>query len=118
MNSFCLYIPSFVPSPEQQRTVNESIRQSFILSFYLWVSDRKPVITGNEYQLDKGSASNINVPLISIVHHQKTQRVNPARPPNQFKNAICDNVDVRRCLVEIDGVRYPKDPVEKTYPKN
>ena len=118
INSIYLYIPSLVPSAEQQQTFNESIRQNFTLSFYAWVTDRKPVNTRNEYQLDKGSASNINIPLYLIVAHQKTQRDNPARPANQFNNALFDLVDVKRYFVEIDGVRYPKDPVETGFWEN
>ena len=76
------------------------------------MTERKPVNTGNEYQLDIGSASNINVPLYLIGAHQKTQRDNPARLQNQFNNAIFDYVDVRRYFIEIDGVRYSKDPIE------
>ena len=75
------------------------------------MTDRKPVNKGNEYQLDKGSGSNINIPLYLIVAHQKTQRENMARPPNQYNNAIFDDVNVKRHFVEIDGVRHPKDPV-------
>ena len=56
--------------------------------------------------------------LYLIVAHQKTQRDNPARPPNQFNNAVFDNVDVKRCFVQIDGVRHPKDPVETNYSEN
>ena len=112
INSIYLYIPSLVPSAEQQQMFNEAIRENFDLSFDAWVTDRKPVNTGNEYQLDIGSASNTNIPLYLIVAHQKTQRDNPARPINQFNNAVFDHVDVKRYFVEIDGVRYPKDPVE------
>ena len=118
INSICLYIPSLVPSAEQQQIFNEAIGESFTLSFDAWVTDRKPVNTGNEYQLDIGSASNTNIPLYLIVAHQKTQRENPARPPNQFNNAIFDHVDVKRFFVEIDGVRYPKDPVETNFSDN
>ena len=82
------------------------------------MTDRKPVDTGNEYQLDIGPASNINVPLYLIVAHQKTQRDNPAIPANQFNNAVFDNVDVKRYFVEIDGVRYPKDAVETNFSEN
>ena len=78
INSIYLYIPSLVPSAEQQQMFNEAIRENFTLSFDAWVTDRKPVNTGNEYQLDIGSASNINIPLYLIVAHQKTQRDNPA----------------------------------------
>ena len=77
INSIYLFIPSLVPSAEQQQAFNESIRQNFTLSFDAWVTDRKPVITGNEYQLDIGSASNINIHLYLIVANQKTQRDNP-----------------------------------------
>ena len=118
INSIYLYIPSLVPSAEQQQMFNEAIRENFTLSFDSWVTDRKPVNTGNEYQLDIGSASNINIPLYLIVAHQKTQRDNPARPPNQFNNAVFDHVRVKRYFVEIDGVRYPKDPVETNFPDN
>ena len=82
------------------------------------MSHRKPVNTGNEYQLEIGLASNINTPLCLIAVHQKTIRENPARPPNQFNNAVFDNVDVKRYFVEIDGVSYPKDPVETIYSEN
>ena len=118
ISSIYLYIPSLVPSVEQQQIFNESIRESFILSFDSWVTDRKPVNTGNEYQLDIGSAPNINIPLYLIVAHQKTPRETPARPPNQFNNAVFDNVDVKRYFVEIDGVRYPKDLVETYFSDN
>ena len=115
INSIYLFIPSFVPSAEQQQLFNEAIRANFTLSFDACVTDRKPVNTGNEYQLDIGSASNINIPLYLIVAHQKTQRDNPAGPHNQFNNAVFDHVDVKRYFVEIDGVRYPEDPVETNF---
>ena len=113
-----IYIPSLVPSAEQQQMFNEAIRENFTLSFDAWVTDRKPVNTGNEYQLDIGSASNINIPQYLIVDHQKTQRDNPARPSNQFNNANFDHVDVKRYFVEIDDVRYPKNPVETNFSEN
>ena len=118
INSIYLYIPSLVPSAEQQQMFNEAIRENFTLPFDAWVTDRKPVNTGNEYQLDIGSASNINIPLYLIVAHQKTQRDNPARPHNQFNNAVFDHVDVKRYFVGIDGVRHPKDPVETNSSEN
>ena len=80
INSLYLYIPSLVPSPEQQQIFNESIKSSSTLSFHSWVTARQPVNTGNDYQLDIGSAPNINVPLYLITAHGKTQCDNPARP--------------------------------------
>ena len=121
INIINLYIPSLVPSAEQQQMFNEAIRENFTLSFDAWVTDRKPVNTGNEYQLDIRSASNIDLiytSLYLIVAHQQTQRDSPARPPNQFNNAISDHVRVKRYFVEINGVRYPKDPIETKFPDN
>ena len=71
INSIYLHIPSLVPSAEQQQMFNEAIRENFTLSFDAWVTDRKPINTGKEYQLDIGSASNINISLYLIVAHQK-----------------------------------------------
>ena len=118
INSIYLFKPSLVPSAEQQQMFNEAIRENFTLSFDAWVPDRRPVNTGNEYQLDIGSASNTNIPLYLIVAHQQTQRDNLARPPNQINNAIFDHVRVKRYFVEIDGFRYPKDPIETNFPGN
>ena len=49
---------------------------------------------------------------------KNTQRENRARPTNQFNNAVFDIVDVKRYFVEIDGVRYPNDPVETNFSVN
>ena len=117
INSFYLYVPSLVPSPEQQQISNESFKKSSTLCFDAWMTDRKPVNIGNEYQLDVRSASNINVPLYFLAAYQKSQRDNSARPPNQFNNAIFDIVNVRRYF-EIDGIRYPKDPIETNTTEN
>ena len=115
ISSIYLYIPSLVPSAEQQHLFNEAIRENFTLFFDAWVTDRQPVNTGNEYQLDIGSASNINTPLYLIVAHQKTQRGDVVRPPNQYNNAVFDHANVTRYFVEIDGVRYHKDPIETNF---
>ena len=82
------------------------------------MTDKKRVNTGNEYQTDIVSAYIINVPFYLIAAHKKTQRDNPARPPNQPNIAIFDNVDLKRYLVEIDGIRYLKDPIETNYTEN
>ena len=95
-NKLFLYIPRFVPSSEQQRNLNESNKSGFTLSFDWGVSDRISVNTDNEYQLDIGSASIINVPSYLIAAHKKTQRDYPARPPNQFNIVIFENIDVKR----------------------
>ena len=113
-----IYLYQTCPPAEKQQLFNESVRQTFTLSFDSWVTDRKPVNTGNEYQIDFGYASNKDIPLYLLVAHQKTQRDNPARPHNQFNNAVSDHVGVKRYSVELDGVRYPKDPIEAIFTDN
>ena len=67
--------------------------------------------------------SNINSPLYLIAAHQLTKRPDPANPAinlsnNRFNNAIFDLAKVRKYYVEIDGVRYPKNPIMKNYDEN
>ena len=71
INSLSLFTPSIVLSPEQQKSLNESIKSNFTLSFDPWLTEGKPVNTGIEYQLDVGSASIINVVSYLIPSHQK-----------------------------------------------
>ena len=79
-----------------------------------------------KFQLDIGSSSNINAPLFLIAAHQKTQRTNldsttnpPAKLSNtRFNNAIFDVLNVEQYFVEIDSMRYPKDPIMTNYPEN
>ena len=101
----------------------ELFSKKFSLSYESSITDRKPVDTAKEIQLDISSASNINSPLYLIAAHQKTQRPDPANPANnlsnnRFKNAIFDHVEVRKYYSEIEGVRYPKKPVMVNFVKN
>ena len=123
INSISLFIPQIIPSPETQVIFNEAISQTFTLSYESWTTDRKPVDTAREFQVDISSASNINSPLYLIAAHQKTQRPDPANPANnlpnnRFNNSIFDGVEVRKYYSEIDGVRYPKNPVMVNFAEN
>ena len=82
IKNIILYIPVKNPSPETEKFFNGAITKSFISSFKSWTTDREPVSNGREFQLDIGSASNINAPLYLIAAHQKTQRIDPADPTN------------------------------------
>ena len=100
-----LCIPSFFPSPEQQKFFNESKRQSFTLSFDSWTTDRKPVTTGKIKSFRQKISIKYQRASISESCLSKAQRVNPARPPNQFNNAVFDTVVVKKNFFEIDGIR-------------
>ena len=123
ITSISLFIPQLIPSPEAQVIFNEAISQTFTLSYESWTTDRKPVDTEREFQLDISSASNTNSPLYLIAAHQKTQRPGPANPANnlsnnRFNNAIFDHVDVRKYYSEIDEIRYPKNPIMGNFEEN
>ena len=57
---------------------NESIKNSFSLSFDSRTTDRKTVNTDVEFQLDLGSASNINSRKYCIAAHETGARAGPA----------------------------------------
>ena len=95
---------------------NDSCKDSFTLSFDSWSTDRKTVDTQLEYQVDIGSAQNINTPNYLVTVHQTVARVGV---PNKANNvAIFVFLDVRRYHVEIDGVRYPRDCFNVDYCSN
>ena len=121
INSINLFIPQIIPSPETQVYFNEAISKTFTLSYESWTTDRKNVDTAREFQLDLSSASNINSPLYLIAAHQKTERLDDAGnrlSKNRFNNSIFDDVKVRKYYAEIDGVRYPKNPVMVNFTEN
>ena len=94
-----LYIPTLIASPETQVMCNESIMKTFTLSFEAWITDRKPVNQGKNFQHDFGTASNVSRPLYVKTAHQKTERVNPNPPAvnlsnNRCKKATLENVSV------------------------
>ena len=95
--------------------LNDYNIENFILSFSSWTSDRKPNNTGQEHQPEIGSASSLNSPLYLIAVHQQKEHDNPARQSNHSKSTIYDNVEVRNYIVEIDGIRYPKGPIDINY---
>ena len=116
INSLYLFVPTFIPDAQTQVMFNDSIKNSFSLSFDSWTTDRKIVNTGLGYQEDIGSSANINSPKYLIVPHQTAVRAGASNKANNI--SIFDNLDVRKYVVEIDGVRYPKDSVNVNYTKN
>ena len=63
---------------------------------------------GRELQVDIGSAQHINSPKYLISAFQTNARTTASKNVNP---AIFDNNHVTKYVVEIDGVRYPKDGV-------
>ena len=52
INSISLFIPQIIPSPETRVNFNEAFSKTFTLSYESWTTDRKPVDTAREFQLD------------------------------------------------------------------
>ena len=115
INSLYLFVPTLIPDAATQNMFNNSIKDNFKISFDSWTSERKVVNTGLEYQVDIGSAQNINSPKYLIIAHQTAARFAGGKLVN---NAIFDNLDVRKYFVEIDGIKYPKDAVDVDYDAN
>ena len=62
INSFSLFIPQIIPSPETQGYFEEDISKTSTWSYESWTTDRKLVDTAKEFQIDISSASN-------TIHH-------------------------------------------------
>ena len=115
INSLYLFVPTLIPDAATQSMFNNSIKNNFSLKFDSWTSERKVVNTQLEYQVDIGSAQKINSPEYLIIAHQTAIRAAGGKLQN---NAVFDNLAVREYLVEIDGIRYPKDAVDVDYDAN
>ena len=92
------------------------MKNSFILSFDSWSTDRKTVSTQLEYQVDIGSAQVFISPKYLKVAHQTEARIGPFNKEIYF--AIFDNLNVRKNHVDINGVRYPRDGISIHYALN
>ena len=106
---FFLFVPIFIPDAQTQVMVNDSIKDSFTLSFDSWSTDRKSAGTQLEYQVDICSAQIINSPKNLIEVHQTTARIGVPNKSNIV--AVFDHLDVRKYHVDINGVRFPRDGV-------
>ena len=116
INSLCLYIPNLLPSVETQLMFNEATQNNYeATSFDEWYTERL-VISDMIFQLDIGSAQQVNSPKYLICAHQ-TKDMTKA-PNKKIKIALFDNPDLRNYHVEIDGLRYPRDSLLINYEPN
>ena len=99
INSLYLVLRTLIPNTKTQNVFNDSEKNNFKKSFDSWTSDTKVVNNDLEYQVNVGSAANINSPKYSIVAHQTAARAAGGGAQN---NAIFDNLDVRKYFVETE----------------
>ena len=97
INSLYLFVPTYIPSPETQLMFNDSIKNSFNLSFDSWTTDRKIVNTGLRISIGyRIFSANINSPKYLIVAHQTAARSGASNKANNI--SIFDNLDIRKYL--------------------
>ena len=115
INSLHLYVPILIPNTQTQVMFNETIMNNHTFNFDSWYTERKISNDGRELQVDIGSAQKINSPKYLISAFQTTTRKTANKAVNP---AIFDSYHVRKYIVEIDGVRYPKDGVIINFEEN
>ena len=115
INSLYLYVPQLIPSTSTQVMFNKAITNNYTITFDSWYTERKISNDGGELQIDIGSAQPINSPKYLISAFQTNARTTPNKAS---KPAIFDSNHVTKYLVEIDGIRYPKDGVLINFEEN
>ena len=115
INSLYLYIPKLIPSVETQLIFNEATQNNYEMSFDEWYIERR-VISDMIFQLDIGSAQQVNTPKYLICAHRTKDRTDA--PNKEINTAIFDNLDLRKYHVEIDSLRYPRDSLLINYEHN
>ena len=94
---------------------SESTQNNYKISFDERYTERR-IISDLLVQHDIGSAQNVIQPKYLICAHQTNLRT--TTPDKKINIAICDNMDLRKYYVEIDGQRYPTDNVLINYEEN
>ena len=61
-NSLYLFLPIITPNSETQVMFNESIKNNYTLTFDSWLTERKTVTDGGEFQVEKASSQSIKSP--------------------------------------------------------
>ena len=116
INSLYLFVPIITPNTDAQVMFNESFKIIYTLGYDSWYTERKIVTNGNEFQVDKSSSQNTNCPKCLIAAHQTEARFGTANKGNN--SVVFDHVDVKKCFVEIDGFRNPKESVLTNFTEN
>ena len=108
INNLYLYVPNLIPNVETQVMFSEATQNNYKISFDEYYTERR-VISDMNNQMDIGTSQQVNSPKFLIGAHQTRARADTANKNNNF--AIFDNLNLQKCYVEIDGVRYPRDGV-------
>ena len=91
------------------------IKNNYTIAYDSLSTDGKVVTEGLDFQVDIGSAQNINGIKYLIAAYHSPARIGVSNKANY--TASFDNLDVRKYFVEIDDQRYPKNAVIKNWVK-
>ena len=105
VNSLYLYVPNLIPSVETQLMFDEATQNYYKISFDEWYTGRR-VISDMIFQLDIGSAQQVNSPKYLICTHKTKDRTNATNKKNNI--ALFDNLGLRKYHVQRDSLRYPR----------
>ena len=108
-----LCVPILLQNIQTQVKFNESFMNNYTINFDSWYSEPTISNDGRELQVDIGSAQHIISAKYLIGVFQTQNRIGV---PNKANNiAIFDTNHVVKYLVEIDGIRYPRDGVSTDF---
>ena len=110
-----LYVLNLLPSVETQTMSNEATQNNYKISFDDWYTEGR-LISNFLVQHVIGSAQQVNSPKYLITAHQTSLRI--TTPNKKINIAIFDNLDLQKCYVEFDSVKYPQDGVLINYDQN
>ena len=91
----------------------DSFINSFTQPIGSWLTERTVMDTELESQVDIGSAQIVNSPIFLIVTHQTAAGIGVPSKGNII--AVFGNLRILQCSVEINGVRFPKQPNSFNY---
>ena len=93
-----LFVPNFLPSVETQLMFNEATQKNHKIAYDEYSTGRQ-IISEMIFQVDIGSAQQVNSPKNLIFAHQMKDRIDP---PNKNKNnGIFDHLNLKKYSVEI-----------------
>ena len=115
INNLYLFVPNLTPSVKTQVMFNEATQNNYKISYDEWFTQRR-ILSHQITQLDIGSSQNDQTPKCLIGAQQTRDRLDGSTSTKIV--SILDNLNLKKCYVEIDGLRYPRDNVLLNYEQN
>ena len=117
IKDFVWYVRHDTPSFNNISLVNEQIlaKNNTEYSYVARTVSSKPVNSNNNWRMEIGSLSGIDIPIYVIVGFQSQARTGPDQRQN---NAVFDRLDVIEASCDIGSVRYPEHEYQVDFTRN